>query len=166
MANPYNKKRGRSRTRNVNKAMESLNQNAKEIFCKIIDAMNGKQNLKLHAKNCFPLIIEQIGYNIDTEFGKGCLYSFCQYFVQNGDLMQDPEMCFLVVDNRTDKSAAIDDVYVFPYMYQLARLCFYECSIDMCDKIVEVKTAMQIKHKLLAQVWLDELKSLGFLKLL
>lgn len=144
--------------------MESLNKNAKELFCKVIDTLKGKQSLKLHAKDCFPLVIEQIGDNIETEFGKGSLYSLCQYYEQNGDLMQDPEMCFLMVDNRADKSEALEQVYVFPYMYQLARLCIYECSIVIHDKIVLVNTAMQAKHKQLAQLWLQEIKSLGFIK--
>ncbi len=144
--------------------MESLNKKAKEIFCSIINTLKGKQHLKLHAKNSFPLIVEQIGNNIETEFGKGCLYSFCQYYNQNGDLMQDPEMCFIMVDNRTDKSEALEQVYVFPYMYQLARLCLYECSIVIQDKIIEVNTAMQTKHKQLAHLWLQEIQSLGFIK--
>lgn len=49
-----------------------------------------------------PVIVEKLQRNIKTAWGTGYLLSVCHYWEQNGDAMRDPEVVFLVVDNRKD----------------------------------------------------------------
>lgn len=128
--------------------------------------MNGKQHLKIENGIYLPLTIELIGEGISTPFGEAKLYSFCHYYEQNGDLVQDPEMCFITVDNREDKSIDWEQVVIHPYMYQHGGLSRYEISIVIEGrKIVGFNKDLQRKHASFANQWFDQIRLLGFLKL-
>ncbi|CDS93681.1 conserved hypothetical protein [Sphingobacterium sp. PM2-P1-29] len=145
--------------------MESLGKEAKNIFCMLIEAIEGKQYFKIECKNYLPLTIELLDKEIKTEFGFGCTYSLCNYYEKNGDLMQSPEMCFLFIDNRTEASDDLEKVIILPYMFQYADLGLYELSIHIeHDNVIGVNKNMQSKHTLLAMLWLSEIKSIGYLK--
>ncbi len=145
--------------------MESINLKSKKIFCKIIDAMKGERHLKIKNGEYLPLTIELLDQGISTLFGTGNIYSLCQYYEQNGDLMQSPEMCFIAVDNRPDKSQDWEQVVILPFMFRVAALCIYEISISIeGEKMARVNKELQLKHALLADQWLYEIQTLGFLK--
>jgi len=145
--------------------MKSLDKVSKNIFCKLIEAMNGEQYLNIECNNYLPLTIELLDNTINTEYGIGCTYSFCNYYEKNGDLMQSPEMCFLFIDNRTEAIHDLGKAIVLPYMFQYADLELYEQSIHFeHGKIVGIDETMQSRHSLLAMQWLSEIKSIGYLK--
>jgi len=145
--------------------MKTLNQNSTAIFCRLIELMNGNENLKITNDPFMPLTIEKIGEDIITPMGVGCAYSLCHYYEQNGDLMQDPEMCFLILDNRADDVKELSKVTIAPFMFQQANLGIYQESIVFNNQIMgDVHTDMQADHAEFADMWLGNIKLQGFLK--
>lgn len=77
-----------------NERMKSLAEQATSIFNKCIaglDAVGDSRRIGDRNSGYMPLIVECIG-----EWGLGKIYSLAHYSEQNGDLMADPEMTFLV----------------------------------------------------------------------
>lgn len=112
-----------------------------------------------------PLTVECIGSAQLPEHGIAMLYSLCHYYEQNGDLMQDPEMCFAVVDTRRERDDP-NSVQVFPYMYRQANLGVYEESIRYSDEgtLGLINAKQQAEHKAFADHWLDNLMDQGFIR--
>lgn len=111
-----------------------------------------------------PLTIERIGRKIITPFGEGNLYSLCHYFELNRDLIQDPEMCFVMIDNRAQDRDSISLVTVLPYMYQDASMGVYQESISIeYNRLYQFDRRMQRDHTHFANQWLENIKSQGFL---
>ena len=83
--------------------MKSLNKKATKIIQKLYDAMfnkpymieNGYAKIK-NSEGCMPVVVELVG---DIN-GYGKVISIAHYGEQNGDLMADPEMTFVIVDNK------------------------------------------------------------------
>ncbi|HRB71477.1 MAG TPA: hypothetical protein PK776_06475 [Flavobacterium sp.] len=144
--------------------METLNTKSRTIFCALIERMGNLDYLRITNEPMMPLVIEYLNLTIATQFGKGKLYSLCHYFKQNGDLMQDPEMCFIVVDNRTDANSDIDLVSIIPYMFQQASGGIYQESIRFENfKIAEINDKMQLSHTIFADFWLLNIQQSGYL---
>lgn len=144
--------------------MKTLNTKAKTIFCELIDKMESLDHLRITNAPMMPLVIEYLSVNISTPIGIGKQYSLCHYYQQNGDLMQDPEMCFIVVDNRSEANRDIDLVSIIPYMFQQASGGIYQESIRFENsKIAEVNDKMQQDHKIFADFWLQNILQSGYL---
>lgn len=145
--------------------MKKLNKNATAIFCQLIEAMGRKPHMKIFNEPFMPLTVEKVGEQISTPWGIGSLYSLCHYYEQNGDLMQDPEIGFVVVDNRDAGDASTDLVGIYPYMYQKADLCIYQESILIeSDKLTRYSKKWQADHAAFANQWLDNIRAQEFLK--
>ena len=143
--------------------MKSLNLKSTEIFVSLIEQLKGNDHIKIENDPYMPLTIERIGDNISIPTGAGTLYSLCHYYKENGDLMQDPEMCFIAVDQR-DKPEAWTEYYVFPYIFRLANVGFYQESILFVNgKADKINKAMQADHTAFANQWLVNLQDQGFL---
>jgi len=111
-----------------------------------------------------PLVIEMVGENIQTQFGAAKLYSLAHYYVQNGDLMRDPEMVFIVVDNRKEKKD-FENILVIPQMYQQDNLGIYEESINIQNgKLSCYKKFWHNGHCKFAAEWLRNISRQGFLQ--
>ena len=124
--------------------------------------MQGNQHLKIINEPFMPLTIERIG-NIYWEDGE--LVSLCHYYQQNGDLVQDPEMCFIVVDQREKDKTAYNKVMVVPYLYQQPNLGIYEESLLFKNNVVvHCDTELQLQHVVFANQWLQNIVQQGFLK--
>jgi hypothetical protein len=136
--------------------METLNKFSTKIFCALIGKMRGKPHLKITNEPFMPLTIEKIGEGITTPWGAGEQYSLCHYYEQNGDLMQDPEMCFIIADDKAK---------IIPYMYTQANLGIYEQSIHIKNnEMLTYNRALQLHHVAFANTWLRNLQAQGFLK--
>jgi len=142
--------------------MKTLNINSTKIFCLLIDKMNGKQHLKIENEPFMQLTIEHIEYAYG---GEAKLYSLCHYYVQLGDLMADPEVCFIVVDNRGDQTEAYGEVQVTPYSFKQANMGINEESLSFNDNgvIIKCDDGMQQKHAEFAGIWLTNIQQQGFL---
>ena len=142
--------------------MKPLNQFSTKIFCELLDRMQGKQHLKIINEPFMPLTIERIGH---IYWENGVLVSLCHYYQQNGDLVQDPEMCFIVVDQREKDKTAYDKVMIVPYLYQQANLGIYEESMLFNNNVVvHCDTKLQLQHVVFANQWLQNIVQQGFIK--
>ena len=143
--------------------MKKLNSDSTKIFCALIDNLEeGYQ--KIVNEPFMPLVIEHIGEALLSPYGMAVLYSLCHYQKENGDLMQDTEMCFAMVDNRQrlEDYALVD---VLPYMYQQASLGLYETSLELeNNRFTQMNVRRQIEHTDFADSWLHNIKQQGFLQ--
>ncbi|MEO7213375.1 MAG: hypothetical protein ABIX36_11270 [Mucilaginibacter sp.] len=144
--------------------MKTLNQNSTAIFCRLMEMMNGSEHLKITNEPFMPLTIEKVGVDIITPMGVGCAYSLCHYYEQHGDLVQDPEMCFLILDNHTIGVDELSEVTIVPFMIQQANLGIYQESIEFSSQTMgDVHTDMQADHAEFADMWLGNIHLQGYL---
>lgn len=148
------------------KKMKSLNKNATIVFGKLMDSLKGDQHRKIHNEPFMPLTIERGGKDITTPWGLANLYSLCHYYEQNGDLMADPEMCFVVVDEREDEFLTDwDKLNIVPYLFKQDSLGIYEESIFIENKaLTKYHSIKQKGHTEFADTWLLNIQQQGFLK--
>ena len=143
--------------------MKKLNLGATRIFNSLLKALNGKEHKKLTSDGFMPLTVEKLDDALLTPWGVGTSYSLCHYYEQNGDLMRDPEMVFIVADNRKEERD-FENLHIYPKMYQQDNLGIYEESITI--EFGEIKSyirAWQAAHASFAQQWLNNIKEQGFL---
>jgi hypothetical protein len=93
--------------------MKALNHTATRIFANLLNKLNNEEHCKLTSDDFMPLSMELLQTGITTTYGKANLYCLMHTYVQEGDLMRDPEMCFLVVDSRID-ATDYNNLHVFP----------------------------------------------------
>lgn len=143
--------------------MQRLNGKSTRIFCDLKDALTNDY-LKILNGAYLPLTMEHIGSAVLKPFGTAELYSLCHYYKQNGDLMQNPEMCFAVVDGR-EKQDQYNEVVIVPYMYQQANIGLYEESMEIgFGGFVSFDTTLNKKHTDFANRWLDDIREHGYLQ--
>jgi len=124
--------------------MKALNQKSTKIFNDIVSDLNtSKTHKKIdNSKSFIPLSVEKL-----STYDVGTMYSFAHYFNQNGDMCQDPEMCF--IKTKLGK--------VYPCMFQQAIPPIYQESIFF-DNGWKCKTKMQKDHTQFANMWLINIK--------
>lgn len=143
--------------------MYKLNQQATKIFIALLNKLQDKDYLKLYADGFMPLTIEKIAVGIDTALGKAFLISLAHYYEQNGDLMRDPEMVFIVVDKREYPKDS-ENLFVYPQLYQQDNLCIYEESVFIeGNRLTTFIARWQQAHVDFANGWLCNIKAQGFL---
>lgn len=146
--------------------MKNLNSKATEIFSQLLNMLNGDQHLKIGNREFMPLTIERISFEITSFYGTGKLYSLCHYYKQNSDLMQDPEMVFIVIDKRNGDLENFQQLYIYPTLYQQAALGLYQESVTIRDgKVLSFDLKKQMAHVDFANSWLRNIKKQGFLKM-
>jgi hypothetical protein len=144
--------------------MQTINRASTIIFCRLLKKLEERESVRLISEGYMPLCLEHIMENIETPFGAAKLYSLCHYFEQNGDLMRDPEMCFLAVDLRKE-SNEFNLISIYPQMYRLDGIGLDQESARIENsKLVSFRNAMQRDHVLFANSWLKNIKDQGFLK--
>lgn len=143
--------------------MKKLNKKATQIFCSLISQL--EEGYKQFTSEGFlPLSVERIGGDVKTPWGIGSLYSLCHYYKQQGDLMQDPEMCFIVVDNRSESNPHLDFVGIYPYYFKQANVgCIEESAVIENNSLLQYKARMQADHTAFANIWLSNIKEQGFI---
>ena len=145
--------------------MQQLNKNATKIFDSLLDKLNGQTHKKFTSEGFMPLVVEILEGQIATAYGKGKLISIAHYYKQNGDVMRDPEMLFLVVDLRHELQGKEENLFVFPAMYQQDSLGIYEESIVFDNGAVKnCHKLWQKAHANFANTWLVNIRQQGFLK--
>lgn len=144
--------------------MKNLSLEATAIFCGLIGLLDGKDILKITNEPYMPLTLERIGGSIATAWGEAEQFSLCHYYGQNGDLLQDPEMCFLLADGEQVLST-YGTAMVSPYSYQNACLGVYEESVSFMGAGVNIYLPrLHYQHLAFAEIWLRNIKRQGFLK--
>jgi hypothetical protein len=144
--------------------MKKLNEKSTRIFCRLLDKLKQEEYIRLTSEGYMPLTIERIGENINMAEGVATQYSLCHYYTQNGDLMRDPEMGFLVVDNRT-KPNEYSLISIYPQFYQLDNEAYYEESISIeGGQVTNYIKAWHDTHCSFANLWLQNIQAQGFIK--
>lgn len=144
--------------------MKKLNKQATAVFARLLDKLGDNTYLKLTAENFMPLTLEVIGTGIAFQDDTATLYSLTHYYELNGDLMRDPEMCFLVID-LGDVPPIGRALFVYPQYYQQDNLGIYEESIRITNNQVEFfKPHWQKDHAVFANSWLCNISQQGFLE--
>lgn len=82
--------------------MESLNKTATKTFLKMLSMMTpGVPSLTInHAAGSFMAVHLELISDGVTLITNGSIYSLAHYYLQNGDLVPDPDMTFFVSVNR------------------------------------------------------------------
>ena len=85
----------------------------------------------------------------ENQYGK--IYSIAHYYEQNGDLMRDPEMTFLV--NDYDKK-------VYPISYQTDGIFggYEEGAIFENDLLTGIRKQLNNAHKNFANTWMTNIE--------
>ena len=117
--------------------MKTINRKATEIFLKIV-ALIKENNGHIELDNKKGLYMSLSAEKIDEIEGFE-MYSLAHYKEQNGDLMADPEMCFLLAQNEKDS-------IVMPYSYRNDFM-----RIDQIDLFIEDDKIKGIRHEAVAK---------------
>ncbi len=125
--------------------MKAINQSASKIFGQLVSSLeNGYLKLDNTAGSFMPLSVEKIG-----EIRTGEIFSLAHYGEQNGDLMRDPEVCFL-------KSG---DSY-YPLDFRNDYLGKYNEYVDCSSgEPVLVDARMQADNTSFCNQWLQNIKA-------
>ncbi len=144
--------------------MKKLNRQATNIFYRLLTKLGKQQHVKLESTGFMPLDMEMLQENILTSWGVAASYSLCHSYLLNGDVMRDPEMVFIVIDNRKSEKD-FDELAIYPQMFQQDNLGIYEESITIDNGQIKsfIKT-WQHGHCNFANIWLKNIKEQGFLK--
>jgi hypothetical protein len=80
--------------------------------------------------------------------------------------MQDPEVCFIVVDVRGDETEAFEKVQITPYSFRQANMGIDDESITFNENgiVKNCDDDMQHEHTEFAEQWLTNIWQQGFLK--
>lgn len=132
--------------------MKTLNKTATKIFLALVEMAKKSENNHIKIDNTegtfMPLSIEKIG---EIE-GYEC-FSMAHYGEQMGDLMADPEMCFLLAQNKNES-------IVIPYSFRNDYM-----GVDRMDILIENNTIKGIRKKAIADnvafanMWIKNIKN-------
>ncbi|MBE9594630.1 MAG: hypothetical protein IMF19_14255 [Proteobacteria bacterium] len=99
---------------------------------------------KFHTKPFMDVVVEYI-----DQCELGTMFSIAHYYKQNGDLMRDPEMCFI---------RGGDGEY-YPYYYRVDGLGTEQNALWYEDcKLKGYDSAMQKEHTIFANMWMQNIK--------
>ena len=144
--------------------MRQLNEGATRIFARLLHKLGPQNYAKLKSEGFMPLTIERLDEGIVTDAGAGQQVSLCHYYEQNGDLCRDPEMCFLVVDNRQQPKDH-ENLHIYPYYYRQDNLGLEESSVTFSGNAIEnCLKKWQYAHTQFANSWLQNIRNQGFLR--
>lgn len=136
--------------------IKNLNQDATDVFIKIINILGEKESVKIGKKEdaYMPLCVEELP--LVSIFGKNFRQiSLAHYGEQNGDLMADPEMIFLYNNDN-------DIVTLFTSYYKNDYVGVEQISISFDDYINGNFSAcdfsMQKDHTIFAMMWLKNIQ--------
>jgi hypothetical protein len=144
--------------------MEKLNQTGTTIFCTLLKTLGKKRIITLKAPGMYNLTIRSYPRQLITPWGKGIFYTVAHEYKMNGDHMREPEMGFIVVDNRQ-----LEEDYfligIYPHQYYHDSIGVWQESVLIDDrKITGVFERLQLKHCAFANEWMEAIKAHGFLR--
>ncbi|HEX4373383.1 MAG TPA: hypothetical protein VHZ50_08795, partial [Puia sp.] len=101
---------------------------------------------KLNSEGLMPLVIEMFEEKIETIYGNAKCISVAHYYKQNGDLMSDPQMNFIVIDKRSDPND-LESIVIYPLRYRQDNLGIDEESMLIINnKIASFNKYIQYAH--------------------
>ena len=125
--------------------MKTLNVAATKILKTMVEMMDDGY-VKIDEGSFMAVSVEEIFSN-----DKYSIISVAHYFEQNGDLMADPELCFIYIKAR--------DLFM-PSYFKMDG--FFgreeECIVVENGEIKGIRTKMQADHTSFANTWLKNIK--------
>ncbi len=132
--------------------MKTLNKTATKIFLQLVEKVKANADNYIRINNAegvyMPLNIEKISDIASFE-----CFSMAHYGEQNGDLMADPEMCFLLAKKGADS-------IVIPYSFRNDYM-----GVDRMDFLIENNKIRGARKKAIADnvafanMWLKNIKN-------
>lgn len=135
--------------------MQAINQKAKAIFDALTnDLTKIGDHKKIENGPYMPLSIEVI----DKQGPHGLRISFCHYGEQNGDLMRDPEICFIKIPSEYGG--------YYPYYYRNDYLGIEQFPVEFDDNgaLIGYNPKQQKDIAVFAGQWAANLKEQGFME--
>jgi len=133
---------------------KTLNKQSTKIFKQIISKLNGSEHIKINNSDAFMSLsvekLQTVRGDFDTKLS---LVSLAHYGEQNGDLIADPDVVFLVIEKG--KFCA-----VYPVEITQAFIGEYKRYIDL-DENLHFKTfypAGQRDLKDFCNIWMKNIK--------
>jgi len=130
--------------------MKCLSQKAKTIFLKLMKIMmdNGGYAKIKNSEVYMAVVVESIG---STPLGLEV--SVAHYYKQNGDLMADPEMVFLVSDVNGD---------IYPFSYLQHGLGLNQVAVRLEGSKIFIKQKLQRDITRFANQWMKNIQQQQF----
>ncbi len=121
------------------------------VFCKFDDD-NKNYHKKIVNEPYMPLVLEYIGHH---DILKKPQISMVHYGEQNGDLMRDPEMIFMVdFEKKTAEAVSYRNDYAG----------YFEEVFVLTKNQVYYSSSQRISQNQFALTWFENLKAQGFIK--
>jgi hypothetical protein len=115
--------------------------------------LGGVQAVRITVPGFMPLSVEKIGFSEDRHR----LVSLCQYGEQNGDLMRDPDLVFMVTD-LPDGAVAEPVSFRNDYMGIVQEVYRY----DEAGRRTHVLPTLKEELQEFARAWFATLRDQGF----
>jgi hypothetical protein len=127
--------------------MKTLNSSATAVMNKMVSMLeDGYVKINNSEEVFMPVSVQEIFNN-----NKFLVVSVAHYFEQNGDLLTDPEMCFIYFKEQ--------NVYAPSYFKQDGGLSIDQESILFENgEITGIRIKMQADHAAFANMWLKNIK--------
>ena len=130
--------------------MKSINKTSAAIFQKLIALMGEEGHLKLdNAKGAYMYLAFEKLYPTDFVGRSATVYSMAHYYVLEGDLVPDPDMTFIALNEQPQQ--------VYPMTFQNA-LTYTEALYQDDNKVWKIKTTSQADLASFANTWLKNIK--------
>jgi len=146
--------------------MKTLNKTATKIFSQLLLRLGNK---KEHAFSSamvggMPLTIQVQDEQIETPFGNAKTYRLYHHYTGSGRQLFDPEMYFLVADERLLKTD-IGNLHVIPCYFLQDSTGIEEESIRVASgTITNIIALWQAGHVVFANEWLVKIRKQGYLR--
>lgn len=121
--------------------MNFLNPQSTAVFNRLLALNQIKiSNSKTFMAVCFELIEENKAYKV---------YSIAHYYLQNGDMMADPEMTFIYFDEN----------HIAPASFKQDSIGMYQESLEVRNGMLYSSPELQKDHTIFANDWLKNIKN-------
>jgi len=136
--------------------MKSINKTSAAIFQRLIALMGEEGHLKLdNAKGAFMYLAFEKLYPTDFVGRSATVYSMAHYYALEGDLVPDPDMTFIALNDQPEQ--------VYPMTFQNA-LKYDEALFQNAENKWQYYKGLQKDLASFANMWLKNIKSQQSLK--
>lgn len=138
--------------------MKYLNKEATKVMDKLTEGLDEEN----HSRKIDNFPGSWMAVNVDrvSEMDAGVIFAVAHNFIQEGDVMADPDMGFLRATDPQGKNL------YFPTHYQLDSMGLYQESAVFEDgKLKGICRRMQSEHTTFANMWMKNIKVQQQLKL-
>lgn len=140
--------------------VHQISNKSKVFFAHVLTLMGEAKHISIdNAPGIFYRFSAEIYLDYySCKLGTGYLVSFAHYYKLNGDLMQAPEVMFLVIDERTEQDKSLEKLRVYPMAYQQADISYYEEFLKVEDNKTWVAPKAQRSCCEFCEMWFPNIR--------